>query len=378
MAQLTVPDSWGSSLRESNDCHEPGGQPTGGRFCSPKGRQGPVMGRTFESPELHAEVERFVTDVARTLNFPPDQITIRPVEDKYEFTLGGEKFLAGGSYNPASGRVDIYKGGIYTLRTPLEPEVPTGYSYRLRQAGGPHEWEVALFKGPTEGGELLPGSGTHTGDYADIVTSAKARLMMHAGLPVAGGQEILNRPVVASILAHEIQHHRWHTVITQYETEAAAIRDYDNRAWVEHKGLPYHELGKKLLTNPAGFLREEHRATYPTVAALEQYLVGGPARSLSGKRARAYPITDDLHDRLRKEDGVSDYSRSWWKAWETGSGVTWKQAFNETQAEVAASLVSKKYGRKIEAPKPAWRKFYHAINREYTRLRRERRTRHAA
>jgi hypothetical protein len=370
---FTTPNSWGSLL-ESNDCHEPGGQPTGGRFC--KGRQGPVMARAFESPELHAEVERFVTDVARTLDFPPDQITIRPVADKYEFTLGGEQFHAAGSYNPATGRVDIYRSGISTLRTPLEPEIPSGYGYRLRQAGGAHQWEVTLYKGASE--EPLAGSGTHTGFYEDIVTAAKVRLMMHAGLPVAGGQEYVNRPVVASILAHEIQHHRWHTVITQYETEMAAIREYDNKAWIEHKGLPYYELGKKLLTDPAGFLREEHRATYPTVAALEQFLVGGPARSLSGKRARAYPITDDLHDRLRKEDGVSDYSRSWWKSWDTGS-ATWKQAFNETQAEVAASLVSKKYGRKIEAPKPAWRKFYHAINREYTRISRsQRRTRHAA
>lgn len=35
-----VPDSWGSSLLESNDCHNPAGSPAGGQFCS-----GPGAGR---------------------------------------------------------------------------------------------------------------------------------------------------------------------------------------------------------------------------------------------------------------------------------------------------------------------------------------------
>jgi hypothetical protein len=31
---FTVPNSWGSPLREFNKCHEPGGKPAGGQFCS--------------------------------------------------------------------------------------------------------------------------------------------------------------------------------------------------------------------------------------------------------------------------------------------------------------------------------------------------------
>lgn len=32
-----TPNSWGSVLREANDCHEPAGKPTGGQFCSGSG-----------------------------------------------------------------------------------------------------------------------------------------------------------------------------------------------------------------------------------------------------------------------------------------------------------------------------------------------------
>lgn len=37
-----VPNSWGSVLRERNDCHEPAGRPTGGRFCSQAAALAPV------------------------------------------------------------------------------------------------------------------------------------------------------------------------------------------------------------------------------------------------------------------------------------------------------------------------------------------------
>ena len=37
MPLLIVPNSWGSRVWESNDCHEPAGQPTGGQFCSKTG-----------------------------------------------------------------------------------------------------------------------------------------------------------------------------------------------------------------------------------------------------------------------------------------------------------------------------------------------------
>lgn len=37
MPSLIVPNSWGSSFREANDCHLPAGQPTGGQFCSKSG-----------------------------------------------------------------------------------------------------------------------------------------------------------------------------------------------------------------------------------------------------------------------------------------------------------------------------------------------------
>lgn len=39
--QVTVPNSWGTAVCESNDCHEPGGQSSGGQFCSDSSQAGP-------------------------------------------------------------------------------------------------------------------------------------------------------------------------------------------------------------------------------------------------------------------------------------------------------------------------------------------------
>lgn len=45
-----VPNSWGTDLRESNDCHEPGGQSTGGQFCASSSNRS-VYGATEDDPE---------------------------------------------------------------------------------------------------------------------------------------------------------------------------------------------------------------------------------------------------------------------------------------------------------------------------------------
>lgn len=354
MTQLTVPDSWGSSLLESNDCHEPGGQPTGGRFCS-----GPSMQRTFVTEGLGEEVAQTVAGIARELKFPADRITVKSQDESYHFTLGDEHLTAAATYNTETDQINLYSVATTTMPPPLVR--PPGYNYAVRGTPDPKLFTVELYRGSTITGERI---GTHEvrGNQTDAVNFAIHRLM---GIVDPASQRSIigiNKPVLASILAHEVQHHRWNTVMQQYDKELAAITDYDNRMHVEYKHLPYYEQLRHQLTDSASFLREEHKATYPTVAALQEFFIG-----------------DTLRSRLVKEDGISDYSRQWWKAWETGSGVNYRQVYNEVQAEVAAYTVSKKYGRKIEAPKPAWRKFYYAINREYTRLRREqRRTRHAA
>jgi hypothetical protein len=333
MPLLTTPDSWGS-LQESNDCHAPAGSSAGGQFCSAKAA-GPQIQRTLP-PRLHQDLEVFTARVARDLKFPPDRITILPADAAYQFTLAGQSLTAAATYHPDDDKINVY-------RVPLR-EPPDQYSIlNLGGQGADTLWELRFRGGP----HAPEGRYEVRGSYESAVAflqQKREEFGQRASLAVASD---------ASVLAQEIQHHRWATVMKQYDAEMGQIRAHDNAAWETGKaqGLPYHTASRQLmLTNLAGLLRDEHKDRFPTVAALEGFIEGGVMR-----------------ERLHTEDGISDYSRQWWEQWRTSS-TDIRTVYNETQAEVAAFTAAKKYGRQLEKPKPAWRKFYQTVNREYTRI----------
>lgn len=64
--------------------------------------------------------------------------------------------------------------------------------------------------------------------------------------------------------------------------------------------------------------------------------------------------------KLQKEDGVTEYSRDWWAAYEDGKATS-KQARHETYAEInMLAFVGKRDGKTLTelGVKPAWRKLY--------------------
>lgn len=108
---------------------------------------------------------------------------------------------------------------------------------------------------------------------------------------------------VAGIIAHEIQHQRWNQVQQRFEEE---LKQIDDRY-------------KRTATDGDGNLLPQYREEFPTVAAMQD---SGWHDIETGKI-------------LTKTDGVTEYSKRWWKEHADGKAY-YSTAVNETLAEIAA------------------------------------------
>jgi|OpeIllAssembly_1097287.scaffolds.fasta_scaffold00231_7 hypothetical protein len=130
-----TPDSWGSRrLKEFNQCHEPGGRPTGGRFCSREvTRVGITTARTPGDP-LHRP-NRTVAEQMRTLEGNLKRLPgVRGVEVKPALGQwdGGSEFSFAVSYigNGQARRMLAELGrawnqdAVLLLRAPKKGETP--------------------------------------------------------------------------------------------------------------------------------------------------------------------------------------------------------------------------------------------------------------
>jgi hypothetical protein len=90
---------------------------------------------------------------------------------------------------------------------------------------------------------------------------------------------------------------------------------------------------------------------------------------------KKYPVTavtaplDRLWGKLGKEDGVTEYSRAWWRAYEA-TEATRHVAMHETFAEISMLDYENKKKEKPETlaklgVKPAWRKLYRAYTKAF-------------
>jgi len=364
-------------LHEFNPCHNPEG-PGGGQFCSTAGGRSPSalpVPPAIGSGRLTAEAKVVATLVAKRLGFDPAKI--RFTEDVYNFTLNGQQHSAGGSYDHATGDVIVYPSGIPTKIERAPMTLPEGYNYGISTSGG-GQTEVRLYRGSTSDPANMFGVyhiDPAMGAYEYALEKLNQAAWRHSGGTVGfehrPGKTVINDAVFASLLAHEIQHHRFAVVMDQYQKEKEAIRVHDNAAYDAAKGQHLTTSQMGAYEDIGGNLRPDFYHLFPTVAALDH------GHGKKGGGVMNYPF----QDRLKKEDGISEYSGLWWKASDDpdySKRPRWiMQLVNETQAEVAAQLASKKYGRPIGEPKPAWRKFYYAINREYNWIRKGRPSRRA-
>jgi len=127
------------------------------------------------------------------------------------------------------------------------------------------------------------------------------------------------------ILAHEVQHHIFHSVEERYHDELVAI--------VEAPESP---------VRASGALKPEYVNQYPVYNQL-------------------YEFRELTNERVRKADGITEYSKSYWTKEALSKNFSWPRAINETLAEVAR-LGS--IGRYNEVPS-FWKKYYKAYLRSY-------------
>ena len=112
--------------------------------------------------------------------------------------------------------------------------------------------------------------------------------------------DVMQPASVSSVSAHEIMHVKWQRVFDAYRAEEERQRK-DDRG------------GNKWIMRPDGELREEYRADYPVYARLWNLIEV---------------------QKLSEDDGITDYSRDWWKAWHVNTADS-QQAVHETLAEMA-------------------------------------------
>jgi hypothetical protein len=159
------------------------------------------------------------------------------------------------------------------------------------------------------------------------------------------------------ITAHEVAHVQYEKVMQAYHDEekrwmADAHEEYkrvgsgswndDRQTWIAS--------GHTLVQTPAGFYNPtpENDAKYPVLAELAKF-----QQAQDGQ--------------FQKDDGVTDYSKSYWTALtQPNSDVRWDSAMHETIAEIARLKATDPNNSKTV--KPYWRKYYNAVSRVYKKL----------
>jgi hypothetical protein len=152
------------------------------------------------------------------------------------------------------------------------------------------------------------------------------------------------------IIAHEMTHHAWHEVQRAQQSERSGV-----------EAIFRGERFKEFYYPGSGYLREEKA---------EEFGKMFPATRLMGKYGMdSYGTTRDeatknVLDKLKKDDGVTDYSEAYWAAAERNLDIR----VNETLAEISAlkqdDLVINDKGFKIGQTRkvsPLWNRFHREL-----------------
>lgn len=177
--------------------------------------------------------------------------------------------------------------------------------------------------------------------------------------PVTGKAYVREESAHVGLIAHELQHLQFDTVMKQYDLEWAEV-------------LRRTRAGETLLYAD-DLLRPEFAKEFPTVASLQPFIEGryGPGGRAGGKFISG-------HDAFKREDAVSPYSREWFEAWEAGTlkwnapGGPYRQWINETMSEVASDVQTGAFRDLTQyKQKKHLVGFFKALRREYKRLARK-------
>lgn len=165
----------------------------------------------------------------------------------------------------------------------------------------------------------------------------------------------LSPAAVEPTTAHEIMHEKFQTFMSAYGHERDEVfkepgpaPDPEGKYYWQRKG------GSDAVMSPDGTLREAYASKYPLY---QQMAIFDRAHS-----------TEDL----AKSDGITNYSKDWWKAWHDGKAHT-EQAMHETLAEMAARDYVNRPDRKTtyeqigalknyDTPAKEWQELYDMVN----------------
>lgn len=140
----------------------------------------------------------------------------------------------------------------------------------------------------------------------------------------------LRGDTIDNVLAHEVGHMKYQTAWDNYERERVQVmKELDDTPYANRWNTFMHASGE---------LFDEHKAKYPIFT-------------------KWFDTWESKGQQLQKEDGVTDYSRDWWKAYENHT-ATQHQAIHETIAEMNAIYVTtgKLPGAKV------WKDFYKVVD----------------
>lgn len=375
-------------VHESNDCHEPGGQPTGGRFCSkdafvPRPPRKPLPFTRRPGPEFELWQS--------TLFMTP--------RERHQWKVLHQKTQAASDAR-AKEEEAIMRQTRADMK--LAPDTPELVELRHQHEGLMMEMRGFAEEVTRRGIAEIAKELDYPPDRLRIINDSNPREFIVGGKTWKEGGHF--KPTVNEIqiniattrgmglvnmVAHEIQHAKFEVWRSAMEREAAAI-------WKDH------DVFEKFM-NVSGGIKPEHRVEfarrYPAHAAVTDTWGHGYT-------------TSSLSSKMMEDDGFTDYSKAYWvdaRNAQPGGGFytytshtgailtgspTWR-AIDETLAEVAAWRVERrmtpvktyrsKDGKEVrtvggvvtkrpEAPSKAWRKFaaqinqfYRAHGHEYTR-----------
>jgi hypothetical protein len=145
-----------------------------------------------------------------------------------------------------------------------------------------------------------------------------------------------NDSTLRGILAHEIMHQKFQNVLNEYRKERDEVHADQRNPPGEGGYAPRYVI------KPDDELREEFAPDYPVYAVMEPLL----------------GFSHNNMDKLAKTDGVTAYSRDWWKAHRNNT-ATWEQAYHETLAEISnLEVTDPAEYKKVAKP---WRDLHKAV-----------------
>ena len=141
---------------------------------------------------------------------------------------------------------------------------------------------------------------------------------------------------VKGITAHEIGHRKFEMLMNQRKVQNEMMMqdpgpppDPNHQYWWGKKG------GLDAVMTPTGELRPPYDEKYPIV--------------------HEWNTIQNTRPSLEQDDGITDYSKSYWKEWEKGNIKT-DTAYHETMAEISRAMGS--MGKHSAATGSGWRRLY--------------------